>query len=196
VARTASKIAEVSTALEAEAIPVSRSISEVMLNQQPAAAPLLVLAAAADAVAHSTAQTATGLDPADLHWLITGRYGASTPLDLRNLRRRLLAAEREAHGVRNSAELLDQLVAHPDDAEKLLALDTTRQMPRYTEGALRIGRMLAAMVKSTIDDNASAELVLWAGWSAVLSEIGRVWEEQALGDGQVAAVLATRGLDY
>ena len=103
--------------------------------------------------------------------------------------------ERDANGIRSSAELLDQLVAHPDDAETMLALDTTRQMPRYTEGALRIGRMLAAMVKSTIEDNASAELVLWAGWSAALSEIGRVWEEQALGDDQDAAVRANRDLD-
>lgn len=195
LARTSAKVAEVATALEAEAIPVSRSISEVMLNQQPAAAPLLVLAAAADTVAHGTAQTATGLDPADLHWLITGRYGASTPLELRNLRRRLLAVERDANGIRSSAELLDQLVAHPDDAETMLALDTTRQMPRYTKGALRIGRMLAAMVKSTIEDNASAELVLWAGWSAALPEIGYVWEEEALGDDQDAAVRANRDLD-
>src|SRR5699024_12675139 len=103
--------------------------------------------------------------------------------------------ERDANGIRSSAELLDQLVAHPDDAETMLALDTTRQMPRYTKGALRIGRMLAAMVKSTIEDNASAELVLWAGWSAALPAIGYVWEEVAPGDDQSSAVVAMRDLD-
>ena len=60
LARTASKVAEVVTALETEAIPVVRSTTEIMLNQQPAAAPLLVLTAAADAIAHQTAETATG----------------------------------------------------------------------------------------------------------------------------------------
>lgn len=195
LARTASKIAEVATALEAESIPVSRSISEVMLNQQPAAAPLLVLTSAADAVASASAETATGLEPADLHWLITGRYGASTPLELRNLRRRLLSVERDASGTRDSAELLDQLVAHPDSAAQLLALDPDRPIPRYVKGALRIGRMLAAMVKATVEEQASAEMVLWAGWSVALPEIGQVWEEQALGEDRDAAVRAHRDLD-
>lgn len=195
LARTASKVSAVATALEAESIPVSRSISEVMLNQQPAAAPLLVMTSAAAAVAADTAETASGLEPSDLHWLITGRYGASTPVELRNLRRRLLAVEREAHGTRDSAQLLDQLVAHPGHAAELLALDAQRPLPRYAKGAVRIGRMLDAMVEATIQEQASAEMVLWAGWSTALPEIGNVWEEQALGDDQDAAVRAHRDLD-
>src|SRR5699024_8513542 len=121
--------------------------------------------------------------------------GASTPLELRNLRRRLLSVERDASGTRDSAELLDQLVAHPDSAAQLLALDSDRPMPRYVKGALRIGRMLAAMVKATVEEQASAEMVLWAGWSVALPEIGRVWEEQALGEDRDAAVRAHRDLD-
>lgn len=195
LARTAAKISEVVTALETEAIPVVRSTSEVMLNQQPAAAPLLVLTAAADAVAHGNAETATGLDPADLHWLITGRYGASTPLELRNLRRRLLAAERDAQGTRDSAELLDHLVANPEDAANILGLDPDRALPRYTAGAVRIGRMLAAMVQATINEKASAEMVLWAGWETALPQVGKVWEEQALSNDKDAAIRANRDLD-
>lgn len=195
LARTASKVAEVSTALETENIPVVRSISEVMLNQQPAAAPLLVLIAAADAVAHGTAQTATGLEPTDLHWLITGRYGASTPLELRNLRRHLLAVERNAQGTRDSAQLLDHLVAHPNDAADILGLKPDQFMPRYARGAVRIGHMLTAMTNATITEKASAEMVLWAGWEAALPEIGAVWEDQALSDDQDAAVRANRDLD-
>ena len=195
LARTSSKVAEVATALEVEAIPVARSISEVMLNQQPAAAPLLVLTAAADAVARNNATTHTGLDPTDLHWLITGRYGTSTPLELRNLRRRLLAVERDAHGTQDSAALLDQLVAHPDEAATLLALEPGRKLPRYAAGAVRIGRMLAAMVKATIEDQASAEMVLWAGWETALPEVGSAWEEQALAEDKDAAVRANRDLD-
>lgn len=195
LSRTASKVSEVATALESESIPVARSISEVMLNQQPAAAPLLALTTAADAIADGTAVTATGIEPADLHWLITGRYGSSTPLELRNLRRRLLAVEREAQGTRDSAELLDTLVANPDDAYTILGLDAERSMPRYARGAIRIGRMLAAMVQATIEEQASAEMVLWAGWAAALNDVGSVWEEQALGDDKDVAVRANRDLD-
>ncbi|NWN88906.1 MAG: ATP-dependent helicase [Micrococcaceae bacterium] len=195
LARTASKVSEVATALESEAIPVARSISEVMLNQQPAAAPLLVLTSAADAVARGSGETATGLEPADLHWLITGRYGASTPLELRNLRRRLLSVERDEKGTRASAELLDELVANPNEAASLLALDADRPMPRYARGAVRIGRMLAAMTTATVEEKASAEMVLWAGWATALPEVGNVWEEQALGDDKDAAVRANRDLD-
>lgn len=195
LARTAAKVSEVATALETESIPVSRSISEVMLNQQPAAAPLLVLTSAADLVASDRAETATGLDPTDLHWLITGRYGASTPLELRNLRRRLLAVERDAQGTRDSAELLDELVANPQYADALLALENKRPTPRYATGAIRIGRMLEAMVNATIEEQASAEMVLWAGWSTALPEIGNVWEEEALGEDTDTAVRAHRDLD-
>ncbi len=195
LARTAAKVSEVVTALETEAIPVVRSMTEVMLNQQPAAAPLLVLTAAADALAHHKTETKTGLDPADLHWLITGRYGASTPLELRNLRRRLLAVERDARGTRDSTQLLDQLVADPDTAFELLDWDTDRRLPRYAAGAVRIGRMLAAMVKATIEEQASAEMVLWAGWETALPDIGSVWEQQALSDDPNASVRANRDLD-
>ena len=195
LARTSAKVAEVATALETETIPVVRSISEVMLNQQPAAAPLLVLTAAADAVAHGPAETATGLDPADLHWLITGRYGNSTPLELRNLRRRLLAVERDAHGTRDSTHLLDLLVSDPEKAPELLSLDADRRLPRYATGAVRIGRMLAAMVKATIEEQASAEMVLWAGWEIALPDVGNVWEQQALSDDPNASVRANRDLD-
>lgn len=195
LSRTASKVSEVATALESESIPVARSISEVMLNQQPAAAPLLVLTTAADAVAHDSAVTATGIEPTDLHWLITGRYGTSTPLELRNLRRRLLAVERQAQGTRNSAQLLDTLVANPDDAYTILGLDAERAMPRYARGAVRIGRMLAAMVQATIEEQSSAEMVLWAGWAAALHEVGTLWEEQALGEDKDLAVRANRDLD-
>lgn len=195
LARTAAKVSEVATALETEAIPVVRSISEVMLNQQPAASPLLVLTAAADAVAHNRAETASGLDPADLHWLITGRYGASTPLELRNLRRRLLAVERDATGTRDSAQLLDQLVSAPETAHHLLGVDSDRKLPRYAAGAVRIGRMLAAMVKATIEEQASAEMVLWAGWQVALPDVGNVWEQQALSDDPNASVRANRDLD-
>lgn len=195
LARTAAKVAEVVTALETEAIPVVRSTTEVMLNQQPSAAPLLVLTAAADAVAHGRAENATGLDPADLHWLITGRYGASSPLELRNLRRRLLAVEREAQGTRDSAELLDELVANPDRAAGLLGLDPGRRLPPYAAGAVRIGKMLAAMVKATIEEKASAEMVLWAGWETALPEVGKVWEEQALSNDKDASIRANRDLD-
>ena len=195
LARTSAKVAEVATALETEAIPVVRSISEVMLNQQPAAAPLLVLTAAADAVAHGGADTATGLEPADLHWLITGRYGTSTPVELRNLRRRLLAVEREAGGTRDSTHLLDLLVSDTDRAVELLGLEADQRMPRYAAGAVRIGRMLAAMVKATVEEQASAEMVLWAGWETALPDVGEVWEQQALSDDPNASVRANRDLD-
>jgi len=195
IARTAAKVADVVTALEAEAIPVVRASSEVQLNQQPSAAPLLVMVAAADAVAHGTAETATGLEPADLHWLITGRYGASTPLELRNLRRALLAVERDAQGTRDSATLLDQLVADPDQAKTMLGMNPKSTLPRYAAGAVRIGNMLAAMVKATLEEDASAELVLWAGWSTALPEVGKVWEEQALSNDKDAAIRANHDLD-
>lgn len=195
LARTAAKVSEVVTALETEAIPVVRSSSEVMLNQQPAAAPLLVLTAAADARAHGRAETASGLEPADLHWLITGRYGASTPLELRNLRRRLLAVERKAQGTRDSATLLDELVANPDQAATLLGLDSNRPLTADAVGAVRIGRMLDAMITATVDEKASAEMVLWAGWETALPQIGKTWETQALSSDKDAAIRANRDLD-
>src|SRR5699024_7591984 len=159
LARTAAKVSEVVTALETEAIPVVRSSSEVMLNQQPAAAPLLVLTAAADARAHGRAETASGLEPADLHWLITGRYGASTPLELRNLRRRLLAVERKAQGTRDSATLLDELVANPDQAATLLGLDSNRPLTAVDVGEVRIGRLLDAMITDSVEVISSYGLV-------------------------------------
>ena len=195
LARTAAKVAEVVTALETEAIPVVRSSSEVMLNQQPAAAPLLVLTAAADAVANEHAETASGLELADLHWLITGRYGASTPLELRNLRRRLLAVERKSGGTRDSATLLDELVAHPDQAPDLLGLDPRRPLTADAVGAVRIGHMLETMTQATVREQASAEMVLWAGWETALPHIGKTWEAQALSNDPDAALRANRDLD-
>ncbi|WP_344725179.1 hypothetical protein, partial [Agrococcus terreus] len=55
--------------------------------------------------------------------------------------------------------------------------------------------MLAAMVKATIEEQASAEMVLWAGWEIALPDVGNVWEQQALSDDPNASVRANRDLD-
>ena len=87
------------------------------------------------------------------------------------------------------------MVSDTDRAVELLGLDADQRMPRYAAGAVRIGRMLAAMVKATIEEQASAEMVLWAGWETALPDVGEVWEQQALSDDPNASVRANRDLD-
>src|SRR5699024_10248198 len=77
----------------------------------------------------------------------------------------------------------------------ILGLDAERSVPRYARGAIRIGRMLAGMAQATIEERASAEMVLWAGWAAALNDVGSVWEEQELGDDKDVAARANRDME-
>ena len=80
--------------------------------------------------------------------MITGRYGIDTggaaqPASSSS------GSGAQAGGTRDSHIYCDLLVSDTDRAVELLGLRNQR-MPRYAAGAVRIGRMLAAMVKQLL----------------------------------------------
>lgn len=191
IARTGSTVADIGRYLENEGVPVKRSMSDTVLNREPAVTPLLRI------VEDAVARTEHGTQPDEQHiiWLILGRYGASSALYLRRLRQKLLARERDADGRRTSTELLMELVADPEQFHTQLGLNPQWRLPAYAQGAHRISRMIAAAQEAAAQPESTAETVLWAAWDAVQHDVARRWEAEALGEDPVASRRADRDLD-
>lgn len=180
IARSGSRVAELTGFLESEGVPVVRDVAGTVLKDEPAVAPLLhlltVVAALVDEDGRETAEeeredALTGvLDSLDVQHLLRGRYGGTTPLHLRRLRQDLLAAERARGGRRGSEQLLPAALLDPSLLEE--------EAPRH-HGLQRLSRMLHAGLDAAREAGATAETVLWAVWAA--AERGEAWRRLALG---------------
>lgn len=180
IARSGSRVRELTGFLESEGVPVVRDVAGTVLKDEPAVAPLLhlltVVAALVDEDGRDTAEEeredalADVLDSLDVQTLLRGRYGNTTPLHLRRLRQDLLAAERARGGRRGSELLLPAALLDPS----LLG----EEAPRH-HGLQRLSRMLHAGLDAARAAGATAETVLWAVWAA--AERGEAWRRLALG---------------
>lgn len=180
IARSGSRVRELTGFLESEGVPVVRDVAGTVLKDEPAVAPLLhlltVVAALVDEDGRDTAEKeredalADVLDSLDVQTLLRGRYGNTTPLHLRRLRQDLLAAERARGGRRGSELLLPAALLDPS----LLG----EEAPRH-HGLQRLSRMLHAGLDAARAAGATAETVLWAVWAA--AERGEAWRRLALG---------------
>ncbi|QCU77724.1 ATP-dependent helicase [Citricoccus sp. SGAir0253] len=166
IARSGPLVAELGRFLEAEGVPVNRSLADTVLKTEPAVTPLLALLRLAASPGGSP-DAAPDLDEA--LWLAGGRYGGATALHVRQLRQRLLRDERARGGTRSSADLLLAALEDPG------SLDGHRVAGA---GLQRIARMLAAGRQAAADPAATAETVLWALWSA--SDRPARWEHEAV----------------
>ncbi|MGM7668818.1 ATP-dependent helicase [Microbacterium sp. A93] len=181
IARSGPLVAELARYLEAEGVPVNRSVADTVLKSEPAVTPLLSLLRAVS-TAPEEPEAHPDLDTA--LWWAGGRYGGATALHLRQLRQRLLQDERASGGSRPSTELL--LAAFEDPA-------ALAGHPIPGAGVQRIARMVLAGRAAAKDPAATAESVLWALWDA--SERPARWEREAVTGTGPAARRADRDLD-
>lgn len=181
IARSGPLVAELARYLEAEGVPVNRSVADTVLKNEPAVTPLLSLLRT---VATAPGEPDAVLDQDTALWLAGGRYGGATALHLRQLRQRLLQDERAAGGSRSSTELLLQAFEDPE---------TLADHPIPGAGVQRIARMVLAGRTAALDPAATAESVLWALWDA--SDRPARWEREAVGGTGPAARRADRDLD-
>lgn len=181
IARSGPLVAELARYLEAEGVPVNRSVADTVLKTEPAVTPLLSLLRTVSAAPESPESR---LDSETALWLAGGRYGGATALHLRQLRQRLLQQERSAGGTRTSTELLLDAF---EDPEALAG------HPVPGAGVQRIARMVLAGRAAAQDPAATAESVLWALWDA--SDRPARWEREAVTGTGAAARRADRDLD-
>lgn len=181
MARSGPLVADLGRYLEAEGIPVDRTISDSVLKTEPAVAPLLGMLRM---VTEAPAEDQPTLDIDAVLDLISGRYGRSTALHVRQLRQRLLAEERAAGGRRSSNELLLAALEDPALLEGIRVVG---------DGLARIGRMLRAGRTAAADPAATAETVLWALWAA--TDTPARWQDLAVTGTGHAARRADMDLD-
>ncbi|NUL46328.1 ATP-dependent helicase [Cellulosimicrobium funkei] len=181
IARSGPQVSEFARYLDAEGVPVNRSVADTVLKTEPAVTPLLSLLRT---VSTSPEEPEAHLDQDTALWLAGGRYGGATALHLRQLRQRLLQDERAAGGNRSSTELL---LAAFEDPELL------SDHPIPAAGVQRIARMVVAGRAAAEDPAATAETVLWALWDA--SDRPARWEREAVSGTGPAARRADRDLD-
>lgn len=190
LARTGSAVAEIGRYLESEGVPVRRTMADTVLNREPAVTPLLRLVELTEPEDDPAAE----IQP-QAGWLIMGRYGGSSALQLRTLRQRLLSVARGREDHRGSGALLGQLLTDLDAFHTLLDLNPDWAVPDYARGAHRIARMLVGATAASQKPESTAETVLWAAWDAVRTEVADRWEADALGADAVASRRADRDLD-
>ncbi|VXB53361.1 ATP-dependent DNA helicase [Citricoccus sp. K5] len=181
IARSGPLVAELGRYLEAEGIPVNRSVTDTVLKTEPAVTPLLSLLRT---VSTPAGEPDSVLDLDRALWLAGGSYGGATALHLRQLRQRLLQGERADGGTRSSTELLLQAFEDPE---------ALADHPVPGAGVLRIARMVSAGRAAAADPAATAETVLWALWAA--SDRPARWEREAVTGTGPASRRADRDLD-
>lgn len=199
ISRTSGTVAELGRYLEQEGVPVQRTMSDTVLNREPAVAALLgIIEAVADTDPSDADEPAPyPLSIEKVTWLMTGHYGGASALHLRKIRQKLLGVERENRGTRTSSELLQALVCDADDEHfcEQLGLNPDSTLPAYARGARQIATMLGAARTAATQTGATAETVLWATWNSVNQYIAQRWEEEALGEDPEASRRAHHDLD-
>ncbi|MDR1634197.1 MAG: PD-(D/E)XK nuclease family protein [Bifidobacteriaceae bacterium] len=183
--RTAGQVALLRSLLAGAGVPVRVPGSEVLATDHPAVAPLVMLMRWAghgappedgSDEAGTGSLSALSPGPAAVVGLLTSSVGALDAADLRELRRALARAGRQA-GLAVPPDLLvvgllgDTLGAGFEDAVP----ERLRPRVERLQAALRAGRAAAGR------KGAGAAEVLWAIWDA--SQLSRLWSNWALAGG-------------
>lgn len=202
IVRSGLQMRSITRILDTHGVAVTRSISDTVLHQEPAVAPLLNLLEVAGR--EDQALTYSGVVG-----LLASPYGAIDAVQLRNLHQKLLSLDRalgeeapqlvqpDPLAELSRAELLLlHCVVTPGVAEKLNA--TAAGQPEQLGWAFRpldrLRRMVGA-AQSAIGEQrlaAEPEQALWKVWDA--SEVSDWWQRLALGQ-DLAARQANRNLD-
>ncbi|NLS09277.1 ATP-dependent helicase [Nesterenkonia sp. MY13] len=202
IARSGSTAHGLARQLRARGVPVRQSMSEFVLNQEPAVTPLLEILARYSQPSLPDEEAPTEEQQAELDLelllsLLSGPYGDTDPLTQRSLRQLLLRAERAAaaeqqRAPRSAEQLLFTAVHNPEDP---VLVTTVEKHPGVAYGLGRAARMLQA-ARETIGEQttetAGPEEVLWAVWEAARVTTG--WAETTEGSG-MEAERADRHLD-
>ncbi|GAB3183910.1 hypothetical protein GCM10027060_20080 [Nesterenkonia halophila] len=187
VVRNGQMVQQITRLFHSHGVPVRRSMSEIVLHEEVAVAPLLRILRAV-----------TAEDPltgADAKRLLAGPYGAVDSVALRRIRQRLLTAERrlraETVDQRDSEELLAVGISAPEDPTVAEALAT--KDPALA-GLRRLGAMVAAARTAweQLGESAGAGDLLWEVWQASGREA--LWVRRSTRGGEEAR-RAHRDLD-
>ncbi len=184
-------------ALASAGVPVTLGTGDIPLAQQGAVAALLTALrgalalkqrdddiAAADERDGEALPARRPLNEDDAVELLSSPIGGADVLALRRLRRELRRQELTSGGWRSSGELLVEALGDP---RALLGVTD-----RHAEPARRVAQVLQAGREAAAAPGASAELVLWAIWTA--SGLGPRWQQASVVGGARGAS-ADRDLD-
>lgn len=174
ITRTGGHVTELQRYLAGQDIPVSVPPAERAIRDEPAVRPLLDILAVVTGVRELDAELAVSI--------MTSRVGGVGPLEIRRMRQLLRLEERAGGGVRDSDQLIVDLLGEA-------GVDDPRPQLRP---ARRLHAMLSAGREALQDEASTPETVLWSVWSA--SGLSSRWEEAALRQGSSAA-RADRDLD-
>jgi superfamily I DNA/RNA helicase len=178
VARSGTSARRISRALAAHGVPVRQSLRDVVLNKEPAVAPLLKLL---DWSRQERGHTERRLTLSEVLELINSRYGLGDALSLRRVRQQLRRQERplakaEYRDARSSDELIEAAAHDPQDPI-LHSIATAAQGTRPENSAYglkRIALMVDAARSAATGAPTPGEL-LWEIWEA--AGLAEVWRE-------------------
>ncbi|WP_166433022.1 ATP-dependent helicase [Nesterenkonia salmonea] len=179
IARSGSTARRTGRVLAAHGIPVRQSMRDIVLNQEPAVAPLLrVLAWASQG--RDTSEPALSLG--EVLELADSRYGIGDALSFRRLRQDLRRHERrlataENRDARSSDELILAAAHNPQDTIlNTIALPATGDRPETpANGLKRLARMLQAARAAAETGLTRPGELLWEIWDA--AGLAEAWRE-------------------
>ncbi|TDS87286.1 superfamily I DNA/RNA helicase [Nesterenkonia aurantiaca] len=176
IARNGALLKRLVRMFQTQGVPVRQSMSDVILNQESAVAPLLRVLHLVTARPEPEAEHPVPLP--EVLTLLTSRYGETDSMTLRSLRqvlrsqeRRRLRAEAEVSEPRSSDELLVAAANNAGDP----VFEAVRAQSRFqhlTRGLERVAAMLAAGHAAAGPASGPEEL-LWEIWSA--ADVSRHW---------------------
>ncbi|WP_120002781.1 ATP-dependent DNA helicase [Nesterenkonia muleiensis] len=174
IARSGASAQRIGRVFAANGVPVRQSLSDVVLNQEPAVMPLLQII--------ELNAGGNELTVEDVLTLLGSRYGHADAMELRRIRQLLRQQEiqhAKAEGRRpRSSDAL--ILAAAQDIEHPVLKEIRSAQIRPLE---RIARMLAA-ARAASGDNARPGELLWAIWEA--SGAATDWQQRARGAGREA----------
>lgn len=179
IARSGSTARRTGRVLAAHGIPVRQSMRDIVLNQEPAVAPLLSILAWAS---QGTDTAECTLSLSEVLQLIDSRYGLGDALSLRRVRQDLRRQERhlataEDRDARSSDELLLAAAHNPLDPILIrIATPAASGRPQTAaQGLKRVALMLqAARTAAGVGTTRPGEL-LWEIWQA--AGLADTWRE-------------------
>ncbi|MDS2171161.1 ATP-dependent DNA helicase [Nesterenkonia sp. CL21] len=160
IARNGAMLQRLVRMFQAQGVPVRQSMSDVVLNQEPAVHPLLRIL---DVVADPEAQP---VELPEALTLLTSRYGEADSMTLRSLRQVLRQQERRSAvgEPRSSDELLCAAINTPEDPV-VAAVQAQERYRHLTRGAVRIAAMIQSG-RAAFGASVGPEELLWAIWDA------------------------------
>lgn len=181
IARNGALLKRLVRMFQTQGVPVRQSMSDVILNQESAVAPLLRVLRLVTVQQEPEAEHPVTLP--EVLALLTSRYGETDSMTLRSLRQVLRSQERRR--LRAEADISDSGPAEPRSSDELLVaaandaadpvFEAVRAQSRFqhlTRGLERVAAMLAAG-HAAAGPSSGPEELLWEIWNA--ADVSRHW---------------------